>query len=316
MKCEMCHNPISGDGLCHICGHKPRTISFKKIISQHYVLAGISDIVYHYTSLSSASSILKEDQFALTFISGSDDTQKPSDKYYYLSTTRSRRGSYHAGSRVHALMVLDGAKLMNNYVGNPVDYWGREFRKVAPAKNEMEDRIWSDKPYIKPASKYIKEIHISFAGVGDDHAIDQAFKRQIRALLIEAKKKGIPTFVYTDQKAAENLDKRKAVKLSDLDIKTEPSGHSRSYDRRDQMAPWLELYEKDKVEHLSTSPFGGAKRLLNTLGSFDGIESLKADVHNSKKGGHALHKIVEILKTNKWDIKDFYKHLQDKWKNS
>ena len=268
------------------------------------ILAGISDIVYHYTSLSAASSILKEDQFALTFISGADDTLKPNDKYYYLSTTRSRRGSYHEGSRVHALMVLDGAKLRSNYIASPVDYWGREFRKVAPAKNEMEDRIWSSKPYIKPASKYIKEIHISFVDVG----ANQAFKRQIKSLLINAKKKGIPTFVYTDETAANNLDKRKAVKLSDLDIKTDPT-EFKSYGRRDDMATWLELYEKNDKEYLSTR----AKRLLNTLRSFDGIDSFKADVHNSKKGTPSLHKIVDILRKNKWEIKDFYKNLQDKW---
>lgn len=277
----------------------------KYIIS---VLAGISDIVYHYTQLFYAAKILKEDQFALTFISGADDTLKPNDKYYYLSTTRSRRGSYHEGSRAHALMVLDGTKLRHNYIGSPIDYWGREFRKVAPAKNEMEDRIWSDKPYIKPASKYIKEIHIAFVDVKQE-----GLKRQLRYLLTEAKKKGIPTFVYTDETAAKNLDKRKAVKLSDLDLKTEVLEPSKSYGRRDDMAVWLELYEKDNVDHLSTKPSGGAKRRLNSLRAFDGIESFKADVHNSKRGGPALHKILEILKINKWDMNAFYKHLQDKW---
>jgi len=61
---------------------------FLEKVRQHYVLAGISDIVYHYTSLSSAMGILKENQFALTFIFGADDTLKPGDKYYYLSTTQ------------------------------------------------------------------------------------------------------------------------------------------------------------------------------------------------------------------------------------
>jgi len=276
---------------------------FLKLVSQHYVLSGVSDLVYHYTSLFAAAKILKEDQFALTFVSGADDTLKPNDKYYYLSTTRSRRGSYHEGSEVHVLMVLDGVRLRSNYVGSPVDYWGREFRKVAPAKNEMEDRIWSGKPYIKPASKYIKEIHISFVDVRLD-----SYKRQIRRVLLEAKKKGVPTFVYTDKTAAENLDKRKAVKLTDLDLKTEPSEPSVSYGRRDHMAMWLELYEKDDKEHLSTEPYGGAKRLLDYS-----IDTFKTDIHNSKKGTPALHKIVDILKKEKWTIKDFYKHLQDKW---
>ena len=127
-------------------------------------------------------------------------------------------------------------------------------------------------------------------------------------VLLEAKKKGVPTFVYTDKTAAENLDKRKAVKLTDLDLKTEPSEPSVSYGRRDHMATWLELYEKDDKEHLSTEPYGGAKRLLDYS-----IDKFKTDIHNSKKGTPALHKIVDILKKEKWTIKDFYKHLQDKW---
>lgn len=119
----------------------------------------------------------------------------------------------------------------------------------------------------------------------------EGLKRQLRYLLTEAKKKGVPTFVYTDETAAKNLDKRKAVKLADLDLKTEVVEPSKSYGRRDDMAEWLELYEKDNVDHLSTKPFGGAKRRLNSLYAFDGIKSFKADVHNSKRGGPALHKI-------------------------
>lgn len=172
----------------------------------------------------------------------------------------------------------------------------------------MEDRIWSDKPYIKNASKYIKEIHVSFVDPGYE-----AYKRQVRSLLIEAKKKGIPTFVYTDKKAAANLDKRKAVKLSELDLKTEPKEPSRSFGRRDDMAPWLELYEKNDKAHLSTEPFGGAQRRLQGFRYSDGIKLFEAEVHYSKKGTPALHKIVQVLKTKKWDMKAFYKHLQTKW---
>jgi hypothetical protein len=34
---------------------------FLKLVSQHYVLSGVSDLVYHYTSLFAAAKILKED---------------------------------------------------------------------------------------------------------------------------------------------------------------------------------------------------------------------------------------------------------------
>jgi len=289
-----------------------------QIKAKYKIESGISDIVYHFTSIYNAAKILKEDQFALTFVSGADDANKPKSKYYYLSTTRSKVGSFHVDSAGYfgVLFKLNGVKLRNNYVGNPVDYWGREFRKVAPSKNEMEDRIWSDNPFIKPASKYIEEIHVYFGG---DHKggrtkwiaePEESDKRQLKQLLKDAK--DIPIFVYTDKDAAKTLDKRKATPIDQLDLKTEPQ---EEYQRgkRDDMEIWLELYEKNNKDELSIEPFGGAKRSLRLLSSFDGINSFEADVHNSKKGTPSLHKIVDILKKNKWTMKDFYKHLQDKW---
>jgi len=269
--------------------------------------AGLSDIVYHFTSITAATNILTENVIKLTFISGADDVNKPDKKYYYLSTTRSRVGSYHTGHYVGVLLKLNGRKLRDNYVGGPVDYWGPEFRKVAPSKNEMEDRLWSDKPFIKDAIKYIDEVHVYF---DNKVGIEDYDKRQIRKLLIEAKKKGIPTFVYPTQKAANLLDKRKAIPLSKIDLKTrKPINYGLSLKRGDWLASWLELYEKDKKEYLSEKAIRDIRRLY----AIDGMSSFFADVHNQKKGSPALHKIVEILKKEDWTITDFYKHLQKKW---
>lgn len=274
------------------------------------ITAGISDVVYHYTSINKAYQILEENEFKLTFVSSSDDANTPKNKYYYLATTRSKLGAYHIGSNWGVLLKLNGRKLGNNLIGNPIDYWGREFRKVAPAKNEMEDRIWSDEPSIENAAKYIDEVHIFF--VGDLHNND-ATKRQLRELLLVAKKKGIPTYLYIDENSARMLDKRKAIPLSKIDLKTGPKEKAYNFGKRDDMAPWLELYEKDDEKYLSTEPFGGAKRSLRNLNSFDNIETFKSDIHNSKRGTPALHKIVEILKKEDWNINDFYRHLKEKW---
>lgn len=266
------------------------------------ISAGISNIVYHYTSLWNAGKILKEDQFNLTFITGSDDTHKPESKFYYLSTTRSRLGNYHAGSYIGVLFKLDGRKLQANYVGNPVDYWGREFRNAQPTANEMEDRIWSDKPEIKPATKYIDEIHVFY---------DTKFSKDpkgLRDLLIQAKRKNIPYYVYTDRKAANLLDTRKAVKLEDLDLKVEPKT-PHGFMARDSVAPWVEFYEKDRKEYLSDD----AKGMLRW--GFRSLKSFKTALHNSKKGTPSLHKLVKILKKNKWDINEYYTHIRDKWTN-
>lgn len=266
------------------------------------VEAGISKIVYHYTAVSNAASILKDDQFTLTFVSGADDVNLPKNKFYYLSTTRSHTGSYHEGTYVGVLLELNGQKLQHNYIGNPVDYWGPKFRKVAPAQNEMEDRIWSEHPIIKKASKYIEAIHIYY---------DTRFSKDpknLRALLIQAKRKKIPTFVYTDRQAIKVLDTRKATPIKDLDLTVEPSKMWPSFPKSDWVAPWVELYEKDKREYLS-------KDALSILGKFGFREytSFTSAIHNQKKGSPGLYKFVEILKKEKWKAKDFYNHVRDKW---
>ena len=285
--------------------HKTISEVLKELVS-----AGISDIVYHSTRISAAEKILKENRFALTFVHGSDDATNPKNKYYYLSTTRSKLGSYHLGDRLGVLFKLDGTKLRNKYIGNPVDYWGREFRKIQPSRNEMEDRVWSDDPFIEPADKYIAEMHVFYVDAED---ASDAIKKTVRQLLIEAKRKGIPTYLYTDLQAAKLLDTRKAIPLTKINLKTEAEKPQREYGSKDDLAPWLELYEKNKKEYLSKEPWGGAVGLLDSLRSMDGIESFKCDIHNNKTGTPALHKIAEILKKKDWKMSDFYKHLQEKW---
>ncbi|HUS88585.1 MAG TPA: hypothetical protein VMW91_04300 [Desulfosporosinus sp.] len=267
------------------------------------VEAGISNIVYHYTNLDSATSILKDDQFKLTFVSGSDDRNLPKNTFYYLSTTRSPVGSYHEGSYIGVLLKLNGQKLQHNYIGNPIDYWGPKFRKIQPDKNEMEDRIWSAKPIIKPALKYIEAIHIYY---DTRHSKDP---KRLKNLLIQAKRKKIPTFVYTDRKAAQILDTRKATPIKDLDLTVEPSKMWPSFPKSDRMASWVELYEKDKKDHLSEN----ALALLGNWTGFRSYNSFTTNIQSQKKGSTGLYKFVDILKKEKWETKDFYNHVKDKW---
>ena len=278
--------------------------------------SGISDVVYHFTQIGYATEILEDNKFALTFVSGADDNNNFKNKYYYLSTTRSKTGSFHRDSNIGVLLKLNGVKLRNNYVGNPVDYWGREFRKVAPHKNEMEDRIWSDKPFIEPAIKYIDEIHIYFIGnesMKSDKIYNDQMKRALRKLLLLAKKNRIPTYIYTDSQSANLLDKRKAIPLTKIDLTSKPKEQHREYGMRDDVAPWMELYEKDNKNYFSKEPFGGAERKLRSLRSMDGFRGFEADVHNCKRGTPAVHRLAKVLKKNNWKLAEFYKFLQKKW---
>jgi len=121
----------------------------------------------------------------------------------------------------------------------------------------MEDRIWSNKPLIKPASKYVDELHVYY----------------------------------------------------DTTHGKEPKKPFPSYTPRDKAASWVELYEKDKKEYLSDDTKGMMKWGFRNLSGFN------HDLQNEKKGSPALHKLVTILKKNKWEAKDFYDHVREKWTN-
>lgn len=131
---------------------------------------GISDIVFRVVTDKEYDYILDNNKFKLfSGLSKDVEMQYGSGRYYYLSTTRSRLGGFHfSGDRSKGqrlgfmviMLVLDGKRLSTIASGRPVDYLGRDFRKHNPFKNEMEDRLVSNSPYIEDASKFIKSIDI------------------------------------------------------------------------------------------------------------------------------------------------------------
>jgi len=152
------------------------TESVKRILSE-----GISDIVYHFTSLKSCLNILKKNEIYLTMSSNSSDAYD-NKRLFYLSTQRSRSKELgyagHMGSCVR--IQIDGQKIMNNLTGKPIDYWGVNMGKQSyynPNNDstygkgltrsrqthhnfEMEDRIVSYEPSIPDFSKYILRLDI------------------------------------------------------------------------------------------------------------------------------------------------------------
>jgi hypothetical protein len=225
-------------------------------------------------------------------------------------------GSYHEAYRIGVVFVLDGRKLSHTYTGSPIDYWGPVFRKIEPTKNEMEDRILSEKPFIEPASKYIKEMHIIYDVKDFDYEEPEEMKQRLKSILLAAQNYSFPIYVYMDRKAGRLLDKRRAVPLSEFNLSDVPAFDYQTYRKltlEDPISLWWELYEKKNESDLSTEPFGGAKRLLGTLSYWDGINSFKTDIHNNKKGTPSLRKIVDVLRKNKWDVDQFYNYLKDKW---
>lgn len=286
--------------------------------SKATVEAGLSDTLYHYTSLNNLLSILRENQFVLTTTAGSGAeglTGPPADHFYFFSTTRSRMGSYGRGAGPQSVyLVLDGKKLHQKYSGNPIDYWGPQYRKAEPSKHEMEDRIWSREQTIPEATQYIKEIHVR---MGDPER--GVWKHWLREAYELARQRGIPIYIYRseDRGAFQLQDKRKAIKFEDLNLETteEPEApYRRTFDfDKKFFAEILELYEKTSYESLSKE----AHRKALTLGwnpqEFTTV--LMAAIHNNKSNPNSgINDIIGILRKEKLkDIPALTEFLRNKW---
>lgn len=172
----------------------------------------LSDVVYHYTNLTKLNSILEEDKFMTSVALGNiSDFRLNKEKMYFFSTARSKRGSYSSKSFQSVQLVLNGQKLSQNYKGGPVDFWGQYDKEKG--HSETEDRVFTNKPYIENASKYILEIHID---------MDSTHKENWEDILDKLKKVGdlsqknnIPIFIYNNGNDWTNLNKEKAFKSVD-----------------------------------------------------------------------------------------------------
>lgn len=243
---------------------------------------GLSDILYHSTSLYNVLSILKNNRLQLTPDIGTDAETglRKKNKIYYMSFARSKMGDYHSPSKYAgnlSLLVFDGRQLkQDGYSGSPVDYWGWG------NKDEMEDRLYSKRPYIEDAAKYITEIHTFFKrGTYEEDTAKSV--RWLRAAYIAAKKLGIAMYVYDDVDAFKMLDTRKSISISSIqyDINQE---QVKPYQRmsRNFFAPYMELLSVTDKTKLSSD----AKRILYNIQGWsknDAIRSLAADIHNERK---------------------------------
>ena len=291
------------------------------------ILEGLSDILYHSTTFLAARDIIMNNEFLLSPDIGTSVERelRPKEKQvYYLSTSRSKMGEYRTGGERpyygtgQTLFVLDGRRLSHNYSGRPVDYWqgfGMKSRK------EMEDRIFSSKPKIQPASDYIQEIHMfTFDRTRDREFDDSDFNviRNMRKMKLAANRMKIPMYFYDDMKAYTLLDTSNAIPLSKF--KTEgKSKPSMSMKRRSQsLAPYMELLNIDDVNSLSKQ----AKRKLYDLSSWyrdDIIRSISADFHNVKRSSYGRSEsdnlIREMQKRKLYSVSALMDYIKEKFQD-
>ena len=194
------------------------------------LLESISDIVYHGTSLNKLFQIIKSDSFQLSAENATEADQigKSNKRIFFMSLARNLSSGYLLRNWNPVILRIDGQKLSQKYKGGPVDYWGREFRKVDPKSSEQEDRLWSPDAFIKPASKYIKDAHIMI----EDKGNLLWRNKTTRQALLELHKKGIKTFLYDDRAAFTKLNTAKSKPLSSFNFKGSPEP-SRSREEMD-----------------------------------------------------------------------------------
>jgi len=167
-----------------------------KNILENIINEGASDILYHYISAGYILDMLQKNKLNMVAAIGSNPNYKINkNKFYYLSTTRSRSSGFKTGD---SKIVLDGRKLKQRYKIIPVDYWNWPKNDKQDISSyiysmkslEQEDRIITDKPSIPNAKDYILGIHIYV-----EDKIDNISKQIIDI----CEKENIPIFIYNNR---------------------------------------------------------------------------------------------------------------------
>ena len=209
------------------------------------------------------------------------------------------------------LFKIDGDWLNNRYVVKPIDYWDRAWlHSDGTRSREAEDRLFSKEPTV-PVTP-VTEVHVLLKQQ------DEYRSPQTRQIMISAKQRGIPVYLYTDESAWRLLDKRKSIQPSQAKdvLKGQPNaGYSRK--PTDFVKPWIELIEKDREEYLSDR----AKRQLKNLLWYPdptGDHNIGVDLSNARKPDAADRssavKLIKYMNDN--NIKnttELKNRIVDKW---
>lgn len=298
-----------------------------------FLTEAASDVLYHITLIRNASNILSERRFRLStsVMNRRERTFQTKNRYYYLSTTRSKLGDYIGQNSYGTALVfkLNGRWFTERYKSFPMDYVSnsrnkaetRSFRSntIGP---EMEDRITSTKPYIyfpENASDAITELHLLVSPVYIS-SYDQPY---VRTIIVESKRLQIPLFIYEDETNFILQNKKKTVKIEDIIPKLStprklpaPLAIHRNARSEDKVKSLRELYYKTdesklsdnsrelllKVQALSVGELAG-----NILQQMD----LASEYHRN-----SLERLLAIFSKEKIrSPKEFAIFLKDKWKD-
>lgn len=288
-----------------------------KPVATNTIAESLSRVAYHYTGLAAANKILQSGEFQLSSAPGSIEQQyAPKGKPYFLSTTRTKTGGYHQGSKWRgAMFVLNGDWFNQRYKSGPLDYWGN--RGSGMRASEAEDRVYSAEPTIPTGG--VSAVHVFVAGDQPDDENLKANRATARQVLIAAKTQGIPAYYYDNHDAWLQQDTRQAAAVSQLTGK-KPDSYYRGYRRRTYMDNWLELIGANAQNQLSRE---GDKLRYNLNYDYDrraAAQSLETDMANARKPDSGPEretavKIIRYMQKHRLNtMAEFVDHIAAKWK--
>ena len=197
-----------------------RAEAHKKKTNETVLQEALSDRLYHYTYVGTILDILEKDHFlpSVAFERPSEE-EVGRDYKYFISFARNLRGTFHKEGRGSGYFVVNGRKLSQNYKGSAIDYWERaKFDPKATKETEAEDRLFTNKPYVKDAAKYIEAVHISApyqtkysSGRVQEEKYSEGLVDNMKKVAELGKSKGIPVYYHTDLGSYRMANDKKAV---------------------------------------------------------------------------------------------------------
>lgn len=276
-----------------------------------------TSILYHFASIRSALSILNSKHFELSSVTGnkSEEQYAPKDHPYFLSLTRTRVGDYHRYVGTGGvLFVLDGTWFNRNHKVTPIDYWERAWQHSPDRSREAEDRVFSKTPTLPIDS--VKEVHVLLKEQ------DKWRSPEARQLMIAAKRSGIATYFYVDEKNWRLLNKNKSISVADAggvlagQMPTKPMYSP----ERDYLEPWLELIYKNNKADLTDRAEKTRYNLVYYGSRYRNEDSgLGGDLSNARKPDQGASrrsaiKIIDYMLKNGYKTPlELKNYLSDKW---
>lgn len=303
-----------------------------------YIVEGLSDILYHVTTLDSAASIIGGNKFVLSPVmrNGPDEKSSKPNKLYFMSTARSPKSGYVTRSigagpvpTGVAIMVLDGKKLSQRYSGGPTAYFSSGIRNAAPNEyDEQEDRVYSDDREIPDARNYIKSVYVVLS-------LDAS--PQARNNLLAIKKSGIPTYLYTNPDDAQSLRKDRARSVSEYTFDNDNGTPLKSPFDRQQSHKAINRHRQKNGDNYSRPPhviarwitaleapvsaYGrlpyDTRQVIDDL-AFDyrteqQVELLKGDLGVQNYSNYVTRLLELVKKNGLRNIPDLLRFLRKKW---